>query len=98
MLRGFFLGFIKIHILYHASESPICGVEIIGEIRRHGYKVSPGVIYPTLHSLEREGLLKSSRRVVQGKVRKYYEITKKGLVMLENSRKKIKELVGEVLK
>lgn len=54
MIREFFLGFIKIHILYHASKDRICGVEIIRELERHGYAVSPGTIYPTLHSLSRE--------------------------------------------
>ena len=97
MIREFFLGFIKIHILHHASEAPIYGAEIIKEIRRHGYKVSPGLIYPTLHSLEKRGYLKSKRRVVQGKVRRYYEITEEGLKMLEESKRRIRELVDEVL-
>lgn len=98
MLRGFFLGFIKIHILYHASEQPISGIEIIEEIQRHGYQVSPGLIYPMLHSLEGESYLRSSKKVVQGKMRKYYEITEEGRKMLEESREKIKELVKEVLR
>jgi len=98
MLRSFFLGFIKIHILYHASQGPIYGAEIIEEIRRHGYQVSPGLIYPTLHSLEREGYLISRKQVVHGRVRKYYEITDKGLEMLKRAKEKIRELVDEVLK
>ena len=98
MLRSFFLGFIKIHILFHASEGPIYGVGIMKEIRRHGYKISPGLIYPTLRSLEKQGFLKSDTTVVNGKVRRYYEITEKGLKMLEDSKEKIKELVEEVLK
>ena len=40
--REFFLGFIKIHILYHASKEPIFGVEIAEELARHGYSISPG--------------------------------------------------------
>ncbi|MBI5750151.1 MAG: PadR family transcriptional regulator, partial [Nitrospinae bacterium] len=39
MFRDFFLGFIKIHILHHAIEEDICGVEIIDELKRHGYKI-----------------------------------------------------------
>lgn len=97
MLRDFFLGFIKIHILFHASENPVCGVEMMKELRRHGYSVSPGLIYPTLHILEKQGYLKSKKTVVQGKMRKYYEATAKGLKMLEKSREKIKELVEEVV-
>jgi len=98
MLREFFLGFIKIHILYHASNEPIYGSGIMEELERHGYHVSPGLIYPTFKSLEKQGLLESNKKVIQGRVRKYYRITKKGLKLLEESRKKINELVNEVLK
>jgi len=97
MIRDFFLGFVKIHILYHASEKPIYGVEMMKELQRHGYQVSPGLIYPTLRSLEKEGYLKSRKRVVQGRVRIYYQITEKGLEMLEKSKERIRELVDEVL-
>ena len=90
--RDFFLGFIKIHILYHASKEPFCGIEMTQELARHGYSVSPGVIYPTLHHLEKDGYLASSSKVVAGKVRKYYQATAKGKRMLEQSKQKIREL------
>ena len=95
--REFFLGFIKIHILYHASKEPIFGVEITRELARHGYSLSPGTLYPTLHRLEKEGYLKSSRKVEEGRVRKYYVATPKGKLVLEQSREKIRELVDEVI-
>ena len=97
MLKDFFVGFIKIHILYHASQGPIYGVEILEELGRHGYRLSPGTLYPTLHRLAREGYLESSSRVVGGKVRRYYTITERGLVALDEARRKIAELVDEVL-
>jgi DNA-binding PadR family transcriptional regulator len=95
--REFFLGFIKIHILYHASKEPIFGIEIAQELARHGYSISPGTLYPTLHRLEKEGYLKSSSQVVEGKVRKYYLATSEGKRVLEQSKKKIIELVTEVI-
>lgn len=97
MLREFFLGFIKIHVLHHASRGKICGVEIMRELKRHGYDISPGTLYPALHALEREGYLKSSSAVENGKIRKYYVATKKGASALEKSREKIRELVEEVM-
>ncbi len=97
MLKGFFLGFIKIHILYHASRDPIYGVEILEELERHGYRLSPGTLYPTLHRLEKDGYLESRSKVVRGKVRKYYTITDRGLIALNEARQKIAELVNEVL-
>jgi len=97
MLKDFFLGFIKIHILYHASKEPIYGVEMLEELRRHGYRLGPGTLYPTLHRLVREGYLSQQRKLVGGKVRKYYTITEQGLVALDKARRKITELVDEVL-
>ena len=95
--REFFLGFIKIHILYHASKEPIFGAEIAEELARHGYSISPGTLYPTLHRLEKEGYLESRPKVVSGKVRKYYQATAEGRLVLEQSREKIRELVTEVI-
>ena len=95
--KEFFLGFVKVHILHHASQQPVFGAELAQELGRHGYNLSPGTLYPTLHRLESDGYLKSSSKVVGGKVRKYYTITSKGIMALEESKTKIKQLVDEVL-
>ena len=95
--REFCLGFIKIHILYHAAKEPIFGVEIAEELARHGYSISPGTLYPTLHRLEKEGYLESSSKVIDGRMRRYYQATAEGKLALKESRKKIRELVEEVL-
>lgn len=97
MLRDFFLGFIKIHILHHAAEEPIYGMAMIEELRRHGYELSPGTLYPVLRGLERDGYLSREDRVVGGKVRKYYTITAEGREALEGARRQIRELVDEVI-
>ena len=54
MLRDLFLGFVKVHILHHAAREPVYGLWLIEELAHHGYELSPGTLYPTLHSLERE--------------------------------------------
>ena len=95
--REFFLGFIKIHILYHAAKESIFGVEIAKELARHGYSLSPGTLYPVLHRLENEGYLRSSSRVVNGRMRRYYQATAQGRLVLEQSKRKIKELITEVI-
>ncbi|MBE0481003.1 MAG: helix-turn-helix transcriptional regulator [Dehalococcoidia bacterium] len=97
MMKDFFAGFIRIHILYHASKEPIYGIEILEELRRHGYNLSPGTLYPALHRLESDGYLFMEARLVNGKVRKYYAITARGMQVLEEARSKIRELVDEVL-
>jgi PadR family transcriptional regulator, regulatory protein PadR len=97
VLRDFFLGFIKIHILHHAEQEPVFGLALIQELERHGYTLSPGTLYPILHGLEKDGYLISEERVVKGKVRKYYTITAAGSQALVEAREKIRELVDEVL-
>lgn len=97
MLRDFFLGFIKIHILHHAAQEPVYGLALIQELGRHGYELGPGTLYPILHSLEKADYLVREDRVVGGKVRKYYAITDQGRRALEEIREKIAELVHEVV-
>jgi len=97
MIRNIFLGFIRIHLLHHAYEGEIFGVEMMDELRSHGYIISSGTLYPMLHSLERDGYLTRRDEVVSGKVRKYYRITEKGVNALEEVKKKIRELVEEVM-
>ena len=95
--RDFFLGFVKIHILYHAAKEPIFGMEIAEELARHGYTIGPGTLYPTLHRMERDGYLESYRKVITGKMRRYYQATAEGNRVLEQAKDRIRELVDEVL-
>jgi len=97
MIKDFFLGFIKIHILYHASKEPVFGMELIRELERHGYHISPGTLYPILHRLLNYSYLVLKEKNVGGKIRKYYRITPKGKKALKECRKKIQELVMEVI-
>lgn len=97
LLRDFFLGFVKVHVLQHASQEPIYGVWFLEELERHGYHLSPGTLYPLLHDLEETGYLKREDQVVEGKVRKYYTITRLGTRALNEARQKIRELVDEVI-
>lgn len=98
MLRDFFLGFVRIHILHHAAHGPVYGLSLMQELGRHGHKLSAGTLYPLLRSLELGGYLSSKERNVGGKVRKYYSITPQGTRALEEAKPKIMELVDEVLK
>jgi DNA-binding PadR family transcriptional regulator len=97
LLRPFFGGFVRLHILYHAAKEPIWGVAIMEELGRHGYQLSPGTLYPILHQLEAAGFLRAKDAVVAGRRRKNYRITRTGRKLLENARAKLRELVAEVL-
>ena len=96
--RKVFLGFIRAHILHHAvNDGGIYGVEMMEELRGHGYKVSPGTIYPILHEMEKDGALIHENVKVGGKVRKVYRATKKGEKGLDKMKEFIKELFHEVI-
>jgi DNA-binding PadR family transcriptional regulator len=97
IVRDVFTSFVRIHVLHHAAKEPIFGVEMIAELSRHGYTLSPGTLYPILHGLEESGLLTASSKVVDGKMRKYYKGTAKGRRVLAQVKEKIRELIGEVL-
>ena len=95
--RHFFNGFIRLHVLYHAARDPVYGAEITEELVRHGYRLSQGTLYPTLHLLEELGYLKPRTKVVGGKQRKYYRATAAGKKVLNEARDKLQELVAEVI-
>ena len=98
IFRDIFLAFVRVHLLHHAAEGRIYGLEMIQELAHHGYDMSPGTLYPIFHSLEEGGYLSSEQETVSGKVRKYYRITDKGRDSLAQLRPKVRELVQEVLR
>lgn len=97
ILKDLFLGFVRVHILYHASQEPVYGTWLIEELAEHGYTLSPGTLYPILHGLEEEQLLSSYEEVINGKVRKYYKTTGAGRRALKSAQKKVSELSSEIL-
>jgi DNA-binding PadR family transcriptional regulator len=95
--KDLYAGLIRLHILYHAGEGPVFGLAIIEELRRHGYDLSPGTLYPMLHGLERKGYLRSHKEGSGQRARRVYRITVRGRAALRDAREKVKELFGELL-
>jgi len=90
-------GLIQIHILHHAQKTPIYGSWMISELKRHGYNISPGTLYPLLHKMEKENLLSKRTEIVEGKKRIYYSITNQGENLLKELKGKVKELFHEII-
>ena len=67
------------------------------ELARHGYRISSGSLYPTLHKMEREGLVRSDSRVVNGRFLRTYVATAKGRKELQATKRQLRELADEVL-
>lgn len=96
--RKILLGFIRVHILHHAMEDEgIYGVWMIEELERHGYDISPGTLYPILHEMEENGMLRRKNVNANGKIRKMYRATTKGIKTLENLKNFVSELSREVI-
>ena len=87
-------GLIRLHILHHAAEEPLCGVWIAEELARHGYKLSAGTLYPILHGLENKGYLRSHQERNGKSGRRVYKITPLGRKALHSARKRVQELFG----
>ena len=96
MIPNAFASFIELHILYHASEKPVYGLWLIQELGEHGYKISPGTLYPLLHSMQSSGLLRNRNSIFNGKIRKYYSITPKGHRHLQRTKRQVSEVIQEV--
>jgi DNA-binding PadR family transcriptional regulator len=91
-------GFIRLHILHHASEQEIYGQWMIDELSRHGYRLSPGTLYPMLHAMERKGYLVSRVQREGRTARKLYRATATGKKGLALAKLRVREFTGEAMK
>jgi PadR family transcriptional regulator, regulatory protein PadR len=95
--RDFLSGFIRLHILHHAAQEPLVGFWMIEELRRHGYEMSPGTIYPLLHSLHKKGYLSVEVKREGRRAWREYSATKEGRRALSAAKRKLRELFHELI-
>jgi DNA-binding PadR family transcriptional regulator len=91
-----YAGLIRLHILHHAAKEPFYGLWLIEELGHHGYRLSPGTLYPMLHRLEHQGYLRSQETREGRRVRRLYRATPEGRKALRSAREKVRELFGEL--
>src|SRR3972149_8553712 len=82
VVREFLLAFWKIHILHHAEEQGVYGQWMLEELRRHGYRLSPGTLYPLLARMSRRGWLRATEPKGSRDAR-IYRITPAGADVLQ---------------
>ncbi|TYT74339.1 PadR family transcriptional regulator [Desulfobotulus mexicanus] len=88
-------GFIRLHVLHHAARHEICGQWMMDELAHHGYRLSPGTMYPMLHAMEKKGYL-VSHQDQEGKTRRrLYRITEQGREGLGTAIVQMREFAGE---
>ena len=95
VVREFLLAFWKIHILHHAEEQGVYGHWMLEELRRHGYRLSPGTLYPVLARMAERGWLRSTSPKGSRDARVYH-ITPAGSEVLNRLRASLGELQHEV--
>src|SRR5271157_3765601 len=94
--REFYSGLLRLHVLHHAVEGPIFGLGMLEELARHGYRISPGTLYPLLHGLEKKGYLKAKELRKGKSLRKVYRATPLGRKALKAAKLKVREFIGEL--
>ena len=95
--RDLYSGLIRLHVLHHAAEEPIFGLGMLEELARHGYRISPGTLYPILHGLEKKGYLRSTAERNGKSLRKVYRATAAGRDALQAAKSKVRELFAELI-
>ena len=82
----FMSGVPELLLLRLLAQREMYGYQLVKSIRvvtGEAISLGEGVIYPVLHSLERNGALKAKRKTVDGRTRVYYSLTAKGRNRLE---------------
>jgi PadR family transcriptional regulator PadR len=83
-------GRLELLVLAVLKSQPSHGYGVIRELRRRSagtFDLPEGSVYPTLHRLEREGLLASRWSSEARRRRRVYRLTRKGRAALERERK-----------
>lgn len=94
-------GSTEILILKLLVEEPMYGYQISQELQRRSggyFEIKEGLLYPTLHRMAHDGLLKSEwREAGTARRRKYYAITEKGHRALSEQIKEWHTFIGNLL-
>lgn len=82
----FMSGVPELLVLRLLAREVMYGYELVKAVRlvtSEAIVLGEGVIYPVLHSLERNGALQATRKPVNGRTRVYYSVTPKGQERLD---------------
>ncbi len=94
--RDFLRGFVKIYTLWRAGQEEVYGLQIAAEMKQLGFDLSPGTLYPALHSLLAERDVTVRDRMVEGKRRRCYRVTAKGRRELAEVQERLALLMRKV--
>ena len=84
IVQRIFRNFLDVMVLRLIRKEPMWGYKIIKFIEdTYGLVLRHGALYPLLNSLEKKGLLRSKKEAKNGRIRKVYEITSKGIQLVD---------------
>ncbi|MHA1223805.1 MAG: PadR family transcriptional regulator [Candidatus Heimdallarchaeaceae archaeon] len=73
-------------------KGPLHGYALVSSIEeKFGWKPSQTAVYNSLKSMENENIVKVEEKIESGRVQKIYSITEKGRMILQETKKRIKE-------
>ncbi len=85
-------GFLEVCVLAAIKDAPSYGYQIIKDIAPYA-QISESTLYPILRRLEASELLTVYSEEHNGRLRKYYRITKKGKLRLASFREEWQEIM-----
>ena len=84
IVRHIFRNLLDIMVLKLVRADPMWGYKMIKIVEeKYEIKLRHGALYPLLNNLERKGFLRSKKETKKGRVRKIYEITSKGIQLVD---------------
>jgi PadR family transcriptional regulator len=92
-------GHVDLLLLRTLHRSPSHGYGIVESLRERSegaFHLAEGTVYPALYRLERQGLVASSRRTVDGRRRRIYRLTTAGVAALAERRRRWAAFTGAV--
>jgi PadR family transcriptional regulator, regulatory protein PadR len=98
MAREHFSGHLEL-LLLAALQSPRHGYGVIEYVRNASggrFDYPDGTVYPALHRLEAEGLLRSRWSTIEGRRRRVYELTGRGKKALAGQRREWERFTSSV--
>lgn len=101
--KGYISGSTRLLLLNLLSKKPYYGYEIIKTLKVQSndvFDMKEGTLYPILHKLENEEMIRSYNQEVSGRTRKVYTITEKGKEVLAKDKQEWEEFsvaVNQVL-
>jgi PadR family transcriptional regulator PadR len=70
--------------------------QMVKELTKGQIEITEGALYPTLHKLEADGILRTEKKYIGKRVRKYYTLTKAGNMVVEQKVNEVADFIAAI--